>query len=120
MSNPFADRTKETSTTTGTGAFTLAGAVSQFEAFATNFAVNDPLFYTIAGQSGTEWEVGYGSLSGATTLVRSTVLQSSNADALVSFSAGTKDVFVTIPSSRMNTVPTRGQTVAIAASRDLL
>jgi len=109
----FADRVKETSTTTGTGDFTLAGAVSQFEAFSTNFAVGAFFFYAIVGQTGTEWEVGKGHLSGGTTLVRDQVLQSSNADALVSFSAGTKDVFVTIPGNFMNDVMTHGQAAAM-------
>lgn len=110
----FADRVKETSTTTGTGDITLAGAASQFEAFSTNFAVGDEFYYAIAGQSGTEWEVGIGTLSGASTLVRSTVLQSTNADALVNFSAGTKDVFCTVPSDWANKVPTMGKALALA------
>lgn len=109
MSEKTADRVKETSTTTGTGDITLAGAVSQFETFAANYVTNEFLFYAIVGQTGTEWEVGLGYLSGATTLVRDRVYQSSNADALVSLSAGTKDVFVTIPSTLVNRLPTRGQ-----------
>lgn len=100
--NTLADRVKETSTTTGTGNVTLAGAVAQFEAFSTNYAVGDPFYYAIVGQTGTEWEVGVGELSGGTTLVRTTVLQSSNADGLVNFSAGTKDVFVTVPGWLLN------------------
>lgn len=92
------DRVKETTTTTGTGTITLAGAVSGFQAFS---AIGDgnSTFYTIAG--GGEWEVGIGTytLSG-TTLSRDTVLSSSNSGSLVNFSAGTKDVFVTYPSER--------------------
>lgn len=95
--NMLADRVKETTTTVGTGALTLLGAVTQFEAFNTPFAVGDPFWYAIVGQTGAEWEVGNGQLSAGTTLVRNYVLQSSNADALVNFSAGTKDVFVTFP-----------------------
>ena len=91
------DRVKETSTTTGTGNLTLLGAVSQFQAFSV-FANNDTFFYAVVGQTGTEWEVGIGTYVSATpALARTTVLESSNADALVSFSAGTKDVFVTHP-----------------------
>ena len=91
------DRIKETSTTTGTGDLTLLGAVAQFVAFSTRYAVSPSAIfpYAIVGQSGTEWEVGYGYLSGASTLVRSVVNYSSNGDAAVNFSAGTKDVFVT-------------------------
>lgn len=107
------DRVKETSTTTGTGNITLAGAVSQFRTFSSQFATNDYFYYAIVGQTGTEWEVGTGFLSGATTLVRDVVYASSNADALVSFSAGTKDVFVTIPARRIQRTPTQGTAIAV-------
>jgi hypothetical protein len=110
---PFADRVKENTTTTGTGSLTLAGAVGQFEAFSTNFNTGDTFYYAIVGQTGVEWEVGLGHLSGATTLVRDVVYQSSNADALVNLSAGTKDVFVTIPGDFMNRVSTNGMLIAV-------
>ena len=92
------DRVKETTTTTGTGTITLAGAVSGFQAFSVIGDGNET-FYTIAG--GGEWEVGIGTYtSSGTTLSRDTVLDSSNSGSLVNFSAGTKDVFVTYPSER--------------------
>lgn len=97
----FRDRVKETSTTTGTGDFTLAGAVSQFQSFNSAFGTGVVFYYAIVGQSGTEWEVGEGILSASTTLVRSEVRASSNSNALVSFSAGTKDVFATLPASEI-------------------
>jgi hypothetical protein len=93
----LADRVKETSTTTGTGALTLAGAATGYQTFTAAFALNDVFGYCIEG--GAEWEVGRGYLSGTTTLVRDRVLSSSNAGALVSFSAGTKNVFCTQPAS---------------------
>lgn len=92
------DRVKDTTTTTGTGSVTLSGtAPTGFQAFATAGAVGDNFYYCIAG--GAEWEVGYGTLSGSTTLARSRVIASSNSNAAVSFSAGTKDVFSTIPAT---------------------
>lgn len=115
----FADRVKETTTTTGTGNITLAGAVTQFEAFSTNFAVGQRFCYAIVGQTGSEWEVGYGTLSGGTTLVRTQVLQSSNSDAAVNFSAGTKDVFCTIPSAQANSFPTQGKLMASRMGWDM-
>lgn len=115
----FADRVKETSVTTGTGNLTLAGAVSQFETFTANFTTNHRFFYAIVGQTGTEWEVGRGYLSAATTMVRETVFQSSNADALVNLSAGTKDVFCTIPSKFSNSAPTAGKLTAARAGWEL-
>lgn len=102
------DRIKETTTTTGTGNLTLAGAVTQFKTFASRYANGEPFEYTIQGQTGSEWEVGIGTLSGGTTLVRTTVLASSNSDAAVNLSSGTKDVFVTIAAYRVNNTPTLG------------
>lgn len=96
----YADRVKDTTTTTGTGSVTLSGsAPTGYRTFASVFAVNDPIDYTIA--LGAEWEVGTGYLSAGTTLVRDRVLQSSNSGALVNFSAGTKDVFVTLPADEI-------------------
>jgi hypothetical protein len=92
------DRVKETTTTTGTGTITLAGAVSGFQAFSVIGDGNET-FYTIAG--GGEFEVGIGTYTASgTTLSRDTVLESSNSGSLVNFSAGTKDVFVTYPAER--------------------
>lgn len=108
----FGDRVKETATTTGTGNFTLAGAVSQFQAFNDRFGLNAPFYYAIVGQTGTEWETGLGYLSNSTTLVRQEIYQSSNSDAAVNFSAGTKDVFCTITGHRANDWTTHGKVVA--------
>lgn len=94
--NTPADRVKETTTTTGTGDITLLGAASQFVAFQDVFSPSDTVSYAIVGQSGTEWEVGSGTLVDATTLARTTVQASSNGGSAVNFSAGTKDVFVTV------------------------
>jgi hypothetical protein len=98
MALVLADRVQETTTTTGTGTVTLAGAVSGYQTFA---AVGDgnSTYYTIAG--GTEWEVGIGTYTASgTTLSRITVISSSNSGSLVTFSAGSKNVFVTYPSAR--------------------
>lgn len=100
MALVLADRVRETTTTTGTGTVTLAGAVLGFQSFAA-IGNGNTTYYTIAGQGTSEWEVGIGTYTSAgTTLARTTVLASSNSGALVSFSAGTKDVFVTYPASK--------------------
>ena len=100
MALVLADRVKETTTTTGTGTVTLLGASTGYQSFAVIGDANTT-YYTIAGQTTSEWEVGIGTytLSG-TTLARTTVLASSNAGSAVNFSAGTKDVFVTYPAER--------------------
>jgi len=94
------DRVKETSTTAGTGTLTLAGAVTGFQAFS---AVGDgnSTYYAIVDSGSGDWEVGIGTYTASgTTLSRTTVLSSSNSGSLVTFGAGSKDVFVTYPSSR--------------------
>ena len=93
------DRVKETTTTTGTGSVTLGGAATGFQTFNSAIGVGNTTYYCIAGQGTSEWEVGVGTLSASTTLARTTVLSSSNSGSLVTFSAGTKDVFVTYPSA---------------------
>tara|TARA_R110000868_G_C10556346_1_gene736432 strand:- start:45 stop:389 length:345 start_codon:yes stop_codon:yes gene_type:complete len=97
MALVLADRVQETTTTTGTGAVTLAGATNGYQTFAA-VGNGNSTYYTIAGIS--EWEVGIGTYTASgTTLSRTTVLSSSNSGSLVSFSAGTKNVFVTYPAS---------------------
>ena len=98
----IADRVKETTTTTGTGALTLAGTLTGFTTFAARCAVGDTLYYAIqavdgAGAPTGEWECGLGTYSGTSTLTRTTVTSSSNSDTAVSFAAGTKQVFITMP-----------------------
>jgi hypothetical protein len=100
MALVVADRVKETTTTAGTGTVTLLGASTGYQSFAAIGNGNET-YYTIAGQTTSEWEVGIGTYtSSGTTLSRTTVLASSNSGNLVSFSAGTKDVFVTYPAGR--------------------
>jgi hypothetical protein len=103
MAHVKGDRILETATTTGTGAFTLAGAVSGYRAFSAipGIVSGDTVFYCIEHQTLNEWEVGLGTWTSPTTLARTTVLRSSNGDALVNFSAGTKNVFNTEPADRM-------------------
>lgn len=97
----LADRVRETTTTAGTSTVTLAGAVTGFQSFSV-IGNGNTTYYTIAGQGTNEWEVGIGTYTASgTTLARTTVLASSNSGSLVNFSAGTKDVFVSMPSERI-------------------
>ena len=92
------DRVRETTNTTGTGTFTLLGAVTGYQSFSV-IGNGNTCFYACADQGGPNWEVGLGTYSSG-TLARTTVLSSSNSGSLVNFTAGTKDVFVTQPSEK--------------------
>jgi hypothetical protein len=95
------DRVKENSTTTGTGTFTLSGAVSGFETFAAGIGGNNTTYYCIFETGTANFEVGFGTLnSGASTLARTYVISSSNSDALVNF-AGATEVFCTVPGAKI-------------------
>ena len=93
------DRVKETTTTTGTGAITLAGAVAGFQSFSGVLSDSDTTYYAIVHRDTTEFEVGLGTHS-SSTLTRTTVLESSNSGSAVSFTAGTKDIFITYPAEK--------------------
>ena len=95
------DRVKETTTTTGTGTFTLAGAVTGFETFGTGVGNSNTTYYAVTLPGTAEFEVGLGTLSSdSSTLARTTVISSSNSDNAVNFSAGTKTIFCTLPASK--------------------
>jgi hypothetical protein len=100
------DRVKETTTTTGQGTVTLLGATTGFQSFSV-IGDGNTTYYTIAGQTGNEWEVGIGTYTASgTTLSRDTVLASSaGGTTKTTFSAGTKDVFVTYPAEEAVTQP---------------
>ena len=96
------DRVKETSITTGTGTLNLAGAVQDFETFVAGIGTTNETYYCIVHPGTGEFEVGRGTVTDATpdTLSRAQVFSSSNSDNPVDFSAGTKDVFCTLPASK--------------------
>ena len=95
------NRVRELTSTTGTGAVTLGGAVGGFQTFAAGIGNDNTTYYTISINSENEWEVGRGTLNAdSSTLTRTEVLESSNGDAAVDFSAGSKEVFCTLPSEK--------------------
>lgn len=112
------DRVQETSTSTGTGNFTLSGAVTGFKTFASRYSTSDTLHYAIhevdsSGAPSGAWEVGLGTYSAANTLTRTTVLASSNADAAVNFASGNKRVFVTMTALQATNGMVGGSTTQI-------
>ena len=96
------DRVKESSSTTGTGTFTLGGAVTGFETFAAGIGGSNTTYYCIFENGTNNFEVGFGTLNGgASTLARTNVISSSNSDALVNF-AGATEVFCTVPGAKIS------------------
>ena len=93
------DRIKETTTTTGTGTYTLAGAVTGFETFTANLSNSDTTYYCCTDNS--DFEVGLGTFtSSGTTLARTTILASSNSNSAVDWSSGTRTIFCTLPAAK--------------------
>lgn len=112
MANILADRVLESSTSSGTGPFTMAGAVLGFRAFSAVCAVSDTVPYYIEavddqGRPTGDWEFGLGTYSASNQLTRTTVRGSSNGGLAVSFPAGTKLVGLGVPAP--NTAPTRAE-----------
>ena len=96
------DRVKVSSGIIGTGPVTLGAAAVGYQDFSV-IGDGNVTYYTIALLSGSEWEVGQGTVTqvlGVWYLSRDVVLESSNANTLVNFTAGTKDVFVTYPAEK--------------------
>jgi hypothetical protein len=94
-----ADRVKEVTTTTGTGTYTLGGAVDGFQVFSAVTVDTDTVYYAITDD--TDWEVGIGTIGGTqTTLARTTILSSSNSGSAVNWGAGTKNIFLTYPAEK--------------------
>ena len=96
------NRVRELTSTTGTGAVTLGGAVGGFQTFAAGIGNDNTTYYAISINSENEWEVGLGTLNAdSSTLARTNPpLESSNGDALVDFSEGSKEVFCTLPAEK--------------------
>ena len=100
MAFAIADRVKESTTTTGTGTLTLLAAVTNFERFSANLSDSDTTYYAIVDNTNNAFEVGVGTYS-SNTLARGTIFASSNSNNKVDLGVGTKEVFITVPASKI-------------------
>jgi hypothetical protein len=99
MSLIVADRIQETTNTTGTGAYTLGGAVAGFQTFASVASDTDTVYYSVTDN--VDFEVGLGTYaSGGGTITRTTVFSSSNSGSAVNWGIGTKNIFLTYPADK--------------------
>jgi hypothetical protein len=110
------DRVLETSTTTGTGAYALAGAVAGFRTFGSAVVNGDALQYyaeavDASGVPTGDWEVGRGVWATGGNLSRLRIFSSSNAGAAVNWAAGTKRIGLTMLSNNFRGL-TPGQRLA--------
>jgi len=102
MAFVLADRVQETCTSPGTGTVSLLGAVTGYRTFSSGIGDGNATFYTIADQSGSNWEVGVGTYTtSGSTLTRTSVISSSNSNNKVNFSAGTQNVFCDFPANQV-------------------
>ena len=111
------DRVKESSSTTGTGTFALAGIVQGFETFSAGIGNNNETYYAAYEAGTNNWEVGRGTLDGTSAnLARTEVLTSSNSDNLVIFRAGGLEIFCTLPASKAVYLDSTGTPVGAASN----
>jgi hypothetical protein len=111
------DRVKESSSTTGTGAFALAGIVQGFETFSAGIGNNNETYYAAYEAGTNNWEVGRGTLDGTSAnLARTEVLTSSNSDSLVPFTTGGLEIFCTLPASKAVYLDSTGTPVGAASN----
>ena len=114
------DRVKTTSTATGNSqtTFAISGtAATGFDTFAAGIGNSNTTYYAIFNQGTTQWEVGLGTLDGTSAnLTRTTPISSSNSDAAVNFTSGTKDVFCTMPASKSVYLDASGNPVGAASA----
>ena len=113
------DRVKENSTSTGTGNIALGGVPSGEGTitFDTGIGTGNTTYYAIHNQGTAEWEVGLGTLSGATTLERTTILDNSDGNtSAITLGAGTKDVFCTLPAGKAVYLDNNGDPVGAASA----
>ena len=111
MALVLADRVSQTGTANTTVSFTLSGSVTGFQSFTIGIGNGNTTYYSATDTSG-NWETGLGTYSTTgPTLTRTTIYQSSNSNAAVTFS-GTVSVFVTYPSGKSVNQDTLGTATA--------
>ena len=94
-----ADRVKETTNSTGTGAYALGGAAAGFQAFSAVTSNTDTVYYAISDN--VDFEVGVGTYAtSGNSITRTTILSSSNSNSAVNWGIGTKDIFLTYPAEK--------------------
>ena len=95
MAYIVADRVKQKTTSSGLGAITLGASVTGFQTFSAVCANADTFHYAIVHLTTGTWETGLGTYNSSGGTVTRSVITSSNANALVDFATGDKEIFIT-------------------------
>jgi len=111
------DRVKQTTTTSGTGAFALSGTSQGFDTFAAGIGNDNETYYAAYENGTSNWEVGRGTLDATSAnLARTEVISSSNSDSPVNFTGNSTEVFCTLPASKSVYLDASGNPVGAASS----
>lgn len=106
----YKDRVKETTSTTGTGSYTLAGAETGFQGFS-SISNSNTCYYCCT--DGTDWEVGLGTFTSPTTLSRDSIFDSSNSGSAVDWGVGSKNIFLDVPADIVSEFISINETIAL-------
>lgn len=113
VSPTYGDRVQETTVTTGIGAYALAGAVIGYQPFSNIMSNTGTCYY--CASDGINWEVGLGTYNtSGNTLSRTSIISSSNGNAAVNWSAGTKNIWQNFPASAIPTASVPIATSSVA------
>lgn len=104
MAFVHADRCRETSSTTGTGTYSLGGAASGYRTFVAGIGTANRCTYLATESSSGGWEIGEGTVTDAATdtLSRDRIIASSNSNAAVNWSAGSRIIQSVYSAADMN------------------
>lgn len=107
MAHVSANRVRQESATTGTGTYALGAISPNMVGFEDAIGIGNTCWYGAVGDTG--YEIGIGTV-GSGTLARTSILESSNSDAAVSWAgAGPRALFVMHPVQKQVYVGTDGQ-----------
>jgi len=115
------DRVKESSITTGVVPIVLAGASTGYQNVASSISTSNTFPYVVELVGGSEWEIGIGQyISANNSIIRTQILNSSNNSNIVNFSAGTKNVFISVPAAYIALTARGLSQFAVTTSAELL
>ena len=119
MSIIRADRVFENTTTVGSGAYSLGGALLAYQGFSNVCTVGDTFNYfaeavDTSGVLTGAWETGTGTYASGNMITRTAIASSSNANAAVVWAAGTKRIALAMTSATLMALAGDAGSLALA------